>query len=96
MRSSQSSDKPFRRGVLIAPGEILFTLILNSPSSNAVVCDKFITAALAAEYACGPPPPYIPAIEAVLIIEAPLEFFFISTDACFIPMKTDLRSIAID
>ena len=37
------------RGVLIVPGEIAFTLILNSPNSIAAFLQKFITPAFAAE-----------------------------------------------
>src|SRR4029450_11349719 len=73
------------------PGQMQFTRMRSGASSIATALVRLITAAFAAEYACGPSPPDNPATDAVLMIVPPPPCVFMRRAPCLMPRKT-LRS----
>src|SRR5580704_4301504 len=74
-------------GVLIPPGQMQLTRILSLANSIAADRVRLTTPAFAAQYACSPLNPRIPATEAVEIIDPP-PTLRISGAACFLPRNT--------
>ena len=76
------------------PGQMALTRMRCGASSTATARVRLITAALAAEYACGPSPPLSPAIDAVLMKQPPCPCAFITRAPCFMPRNTPRTSTA--
>ena len=81
-------------GVTISPGQTVFTRIRSLASSAAATRPRLSTAALAAEYACGPAPPLNAATEAVLTIDPPRPAACMARAPCLMPRNTLRTSTA--
>lgn len=81
-------------GVKMRPGQMALTRMRWGASSSPVVCARLITAALAAEYACGPAPPPTPAIDAVLMMDPPVPCGIMTRAACLVPSITERTRMA--
>jgi len=88
MPSIASGLPRWSSGVLMPPGQIALTRMRSGASSTATARVRLITAAFAAEYACGASPPLSPAIEAVLMNDPPSPCAFITRAPYFIPSIT--------